>query len=64
MCSSDLFNGVEEKTVKKLIQYLKENKEEKIIIISTHIKEDLKSLSDTIYYFDDGKISEEKTNDK
>ncbi len=64
MIFDEPFNGVEEKTVKKLIQYLKENKEEKIIIISTHIKEDLKSLSDTIYYFDDGKISEEKTNDK
>lgn len=46
------FNGIEEKTVKKLIKYLKEIKKDKIIIISTHIKEDLLDLSDKTLCFD------------
>lgn len=36
---------------------LKEDKEKwKLIIISTHIKEDLDNLSDFIYYFDAGEV--------
>lgn len=55
------FNGIEEKTVNKLIEYLKKYKEkDKIIIISSHIKEDLKSLSDKIYFFDNGNVDEKK----
>lgn len=47
------FNGVEKKTVDKLINYfLKEKNNGKLIIISTHIKEDLERLADKIYYFD------------
>lgn len=54
------FNGIEEKTVQKLIKYLISEKEKgKIIIISTHIKEDLNKLADIIYYFDEGKIYEQ-----
>ena len=35
----------------------KEEKEKgKLIIISTHIKEDLDNLSDFIYYFDAGEV--------
>ena len=52
------FNGIEEKTVKKLIKYLKEIKKDKIIIISTHIKEDLLDLSDKTLYFDKKEIKE------
>ena len=52
------FNGIEEKTVKKLIKYLKEIKKDKIIIISTHIKEDLLDLSDKTLYFDNKEIKE------
>lgn len=53
------FNGIEEKTVKKIIEYLKEEKtKEKLIIFSTHIKEDLDSLADKIYKIDNGKIYE------
>ena len=38
-------------------QYLLKKKEEgKLIIISTHIKEDLTKLSDYIYVFDNGSI--------
>lgn len=52
------FNGIEEKTVKKLIKYLKEIKKDKIIIISTHIKEDLLDLSDKTLCFDNKEIKE------
>ncbi len=52
------FNGIEEKTVKKLIKYLKEIKKDKIIFISTHIKEDLLNLSDKTLYFDNKEIKE------
>ena len=53
------FNGIEEKTVDKLINYLlKEKSKDKIIILSTHIISDLEKLSDHIYYFDNGNIHE------
>ena len=50
------FNGVEEATVTKLIDYIKSIKEDKVIIISTHIKEDLDNISDIIIKIEDGKI--------
>lgn len=50
------FNGVEEATVTKLIDYIKSIKEDKVIIISTHIKEDLDNISDVIIKIEDGKI--------
>lgn len=50
------FNGVEEATVTKLIDYIKSIKEDKVIIISTHIKEDLDNISDVIINIEDGKI--------
>lgn len=53
------FNGIEQATVDKLTNYLlKKKKEGKLIIISTHIKEDLTKLSDKIYVFDNGSIKE------
>lgn len=52
------FNGIEEKTVNKIIEYLKEEKKEKIIIFSTHIKEDLTALADKIYKIDNGRLYE------
>lgn len=55
------FNGIEQATVDKLTEYLLEKKKEgKLIIVSTHIKEDLTKLSDKIYVFDNGKVSEAK----
>lgn len=55
------FNGVENVTVLKIIDYLKEEaKKGKLIFISTHIMEDLEKLTDKIYYFDDGAINEKK----
>lgn len=61
MIFDEPFNGIENDTVKKISRYLLEQKKSgKIIIISTHIKEDLKFLSDVIYMFDDGKITKAK----
>ena len=55
------FNGVENVTVLKIIDYLKEEaKKGKLIFISTHIMEDLEKLTDNIYYFDNGAINEKK----
>lgn len=55
------FNGVENVTVLKIIDYLKsEAKKGKLIFISTHIMEDLEKLTDKIYYFDNGAINEKK----
>lgn len=52
------FNGVEEKTVKELRKILKEESaKDKIIILASHIKDDIESLADEIYLFDDKKIS-------
>lgn len=51
------FNGLERKTVDKVIDYLlKKKNENKIIVVSTHIIEDLNRLADTIYEFDAGTI--------
>lgn len=53
------FNGIEQKTVEQLLEYFMEMKKRgKIIIISTHIKEDLLRIADQILYFDAGKINE------
>lgn len=59
MILDEPFNGVEQKTVDKLIDYFcQKKKENKIIVICTHIKDDLEKLSDIVYYFDNGTISE------
>lgn len=54
------FNGIENATVKKLIEYFKRIKKDKIIIVSTHIIEDLKNLCDKIYYLDGGVLREKE----
>lgn len=51
------FNGVENKTAQKLREYLLEEKRKnKLIIIATHIKEDITELADYVYEFDAGSI--------
>ena len=51
------FNAIEEISVKRIKKKLLELKEQdKIIIISSHIKEDLEELCDQIFYFDNGKV--------
>ena len=55
------FNGVEEATAKSLREVLKEErKKNKIVIIASHIKEDIENLADIIYFFDDGVVKEQK----
>lgn len=56
----EVFNGLEENTVLKLKDYLKEIKKEKIIIITSHQKEDLEFLCDKIYFFDNGVVKDEE----
>ncbi len=52
------FNGIEDKTALKLREFLKEEKKKgKLIIIATHIKEDVDKLVDELYKFDEGKIT-------
>ena len=50
------FNGVDATSVTKIMNVLKELKKDKIIILSSHIKEDLENLCDKIYYFDAGVV--------
>lgn len=58
------FNGVENATTEEIRKLLMEEKKKgKIIIIASHIKEDINSLADVVYEVDDGKVSEiEKNN--
>lgn len=61
MIFDEPFNGVDEKSVKKLREILiNEKKRGKIIIISSHIKEDIVQLADVIYKFEEGYV--EKVN--
>ncbi len=58
MIFDEPFNGIEEKTVeviKKIL--LEEKKNGKIILISSHIKEDIEELADTIYFVDAGSVN-------
>lgn len=50
------FNGVEDQTTLNLRNYLKSIKKDKIIIIASHIKDDIYGLADEIYKFDNGSI--------
>ena len=51
------FNGVENESVEKLRSLLLEEKSKgKIILIATHIKEDIEILSDEIYLVDNKKV--------
>lgn len=51
------FNGIEEETVHKLRDILKEEKEKgKIIILSSHMREDIDFLADVVYKLDNGNI--------
>ena len=57
MIFDEPFNGLEEKRIKKIRKLLlDEKKKGKLIIIATHIKEDINELCDIIYRVDNGKI--------
>lgn len=52
------FNGIENATAKKVRDILKsEAKSGKIVILASHIKEDIEELADVVYKFDCGKTS-------
>lgn len=53
------FNGVEKESASKIRDYLKTIKENKIIIISTHVSEDLDNFVDVVYKIEDGRIVNE-----
>ncbi len=53
------FNGVENSTADKIRDLLREEKkQDKIIIIASHIKEDIYKLADTVFEVDGGNIKE------
>ena len=54
------FNGIELTTAKKIRKYLSSIKKNKIIIIATHIKDDLIDFVDEIYEFNDKKVRKYK----
>lgn len=55
MILDEPFNGIEEETVMKLRKVLlEERKQGKIIILASHIKEDILELADVTYKFDAG----------
>ena len=57
MIFDEPFNGLDDKTVKKIRKILMNYKKNgRIIIIATHIKDDLNLLCDTVYRIDDRKI--------
>ena len=57
MILDELFNGIEEATVIKIRELLLNLKSQnKIIILTSHIKEDIDTLSDEVYKFDGGKV--------
>ncbi|NLL45125.1 MAG: ATP-binding cassette domain-containing protein [Mollicutes bacterium] len=52
------FNGIDEQTVGIIRNLLLEEKKKgKIIIITSHIKEDIELLCDEVYKIDNGKIN-------
>lgn len=57
MIFDEPFNGVEESTTNKLRAHLEEIKKDKIIIIASHIKEDIYGLADEVYKFEDGYVT-------
>lgn len=53
----EAFSGIDEASVKKIKKLLREmKKEDKIIIITSHIKDDIKELADETYMFESGKL--------
>lgn len=57
MILDEAFNGIDEAAVKKFKKLLRDmKKEDKIIIITSHIKDDIKELADETYMFESGKL--------
>ena len=61
MIFDEPFNGIEEETVIKLRNTFKKYASEgKLIIIASHIKEDIETLIDCVYKFDNGIVKMEE----
>lgn len=58
MILDEPFSGIEDETANKIRKYLVSIKKEKIIIIATHIKEDINNLSDKVIELKNGKLIE------
>lgn len=54
MILDEPFNGIDEKSKSKLFEYLTKIKKNKIIIISSHIFEEIQKVCDEVYYFENG----------
>ncbi len=50
------FNGIDNNTVNKIRKLLEKEKQQKIVIISSHIKEDIDLLADVVYEVDEGTV--------
>lgn len=60
MIFDEPFNGIDKQSVKDIKEILKKIKKDKIIIITSHIMEDIEELADEIYEFDTGKLSKKE----
>jgi ABC-2 type transport system ATP-binding protein len=57
MIFDEPFNGVDDVSVNKIKEIIKKQKENgKLIIITSHIKEDIEHLCDIVYKMNDGEI--------
>ena len=54
MILDEPFNGIDDKSKKKLFEHLIKIKKDKIIIISSHIFEEIQKVCDEVYYFENG----------
>ncbi len=58
MILDEPFNGIDEESVKKIKTLIKKlKKEDKLIIITSHIKEDILYLADEVYKFNSGVLT-------
>ena len=60
MIFDEPLNGIEEETANEFRKFLKNIKKEHIIIIASHIKEDIDLLSDKVYRFSNGKLVQDE----
>lgn len=62
MILDEPLNGLDDESAENIRNILLEEKQKgKLIILATHIKEDIKTLCDEIYKFNDGIVTKEKT---
>lgn len=56
MIFDEPFNGVDNKSTQKIKELILKYKKDKLILVTSHIEEDIVSLADEIYMFDDGNL--------